>query len=116
MSHDSANRKGEPPLPVNWTSFGSSTGSCSSGTGTVYQPKNQSFVGFKQSMITPQDEQLMIGMGVPQYLCLDINQSLNRYLCFPPPSLSSILSTIQFLCIAFTASGHRNVSNPSNNC
>jgi len=49
---------GDSPFPVNSTSVGSMTGRFSSFSGTQ-----------------PQSSQYIIGIGVPQYLCLEISQS-----------------------------------------
>src|SRR3989338_4788171 len=52
--------RGEAPSPVSFTSSGRTTGRSLYGTGT-----------------TPQLSQYIIGIGQPQYLCLDMPQSLN---------------------------------------
>ena len=57
--------KGDFPLPVNLISIGRETGRSSSGT-----------------LTWPHFLQLIIGIGQPQYLCLDISQSLNLYVIF----------------------------------
>ncbi len=57
---------GESPRPVNSVTFGSSTGSCSSGTGT-----------------TPSIGQWIIGIGVPQYRWREMPQSFNRNCTVP---------------------------------
>ena len=49
--------------------FGRVTGSCSFGTGTT----------------VPQSSQWIIGMGAPQYLCRETNQSLSLYCTLGPP-------------------------------
>lgn len=60
LTHSWADCKGEAPLPVSEANLGSVTGSSSIGTGTG-----------------PQELQCTMGMGVPQYRCLEINQSLS---------------------------------------
>ena len=57
--------KGLLPLPVNLISIGSTTGRSLSGT-----------------LTWPHFLQLIIGIGQPQYRCLDISQSLNLYVIF----------------------------------
>ena len=52
---------GDSPAPVSATPSGSSTGNSFSGTGTG-----------------PQPEQRIIGIGVPQYRCLEMPQSRRR--------------------------------------
>ena len=49
--------------------FGRVTGSCAFGTGTT----------------VPQSSQWIIGMGAPQYLCRETNQSLSLYCTLGPP-------------------------------
>ena len=51
---------GDSPFPVNSTSVGSNTGRFSFFSGTI-----------------PQSSQYTTGIGHPQYLCLETNQSLN---------------------------------------
>lgn len=64
---------GDAPFPVRDGSFGNVTGNSSSGTATG-----------------PQDPQCTTGMGVPQYRCLDINQSLSLELVRWPPTFCSL--------------------------
>src|SRR5256714_11002395 len=59
---------GDPPRPVNCASRGSTTGSWSSGTGTV-----------------PSVGQYTMGMGVPQYRCREMSQSRSRYVTLGLP-------------------------------
>ena len=51
---------GDFPSGANSTLYGNSTGRSFSGTGTI-----------------PQSSQYTTGIGAPQYLCLETNQSLN---------------------------------------
>lgn len=60
LTHSCADHRGDAPLPVSEATFGSMTGSSSTGTGTG-----------------PHELQCTMGMGVPQYRCLEINQSLS---------------------------------------
>ena len=67
------------PLTEIVSSSGSSTGRLASETGTG-----------------PQFEQCIIGIGVPQYLCLEINQSLSLEDVQWPPILRFLSNSIDF--------------------
>ena len=58
--------------------------------------------------MTPHELQCIIGIGVPQNLCLDNSQSLSLYCMEPSPEFFSISEFIT----AFLASSPDNPSNP----
>src|SRR5688572_7259637 len=61
FTNDAASASGEPPLPLSWTSRGSTTGRFSSASGTM-----------------PHVSQYRTGMGAPQYRWRLIPQSRRR--------------------------------------
>lgn len=65
--------RGDAPFPLSEGSVGRVTGNISSGTATG-----------------PQEPQCTTGMGVPQYRCLDINQSRSFELVRCPPTFCSL--------------------------
>ena len=71
FTHSEADASGEPPLPVKEVMLGKVTGKSSKGTGTG-----------------PQAGQCTMGMGVPQYRCLETSQSFSLSLVTSPPTLS----------------------------
>ena len=73
LTQSCAASRGDAPFPVSDGSFGKVTGNSSSGTATG-----------------PQDPQCTTGMGVPQYRCLDISQSLSLELVRWPPTFCSL--------------------------
>lgn len=73
LTQSCAASSGDAPFPLKDGIFGSVTGNSSSGTATG-----------------PHDPQCTTGMGVPQYLCLDINQSLSLELVRWPPTFCSL--------------------------
>src|SRR3972149_2286264 len=79
------------PFP-NLTFSGSFTGKSFSGTGTM-----------------PQESQYMMGIGVPQYLCLETSQSLNLYCIFLRPFL---FDSNAFVTFSFASSEKRPLKNP----
>lgn len=69
FTHSEAVASGEPPLPVKDVMLGKVTGKSSRGTGTG-----------------PQAAQWTMGIGVPQYRCLEISQSFSLSLVTSPPT------------------------------
>lgn len=70
FTHSGAEASGEPPLPVKDGMLGKVTGRSSRGTGTG-----------------PQAGQWTMGIGVPQYRCLETSQSFSLLLVTCPPTL-----------------------------
>src|SRR6185503_11251025 len=75
LTHESMPANGDSPVPVGsyFLTFGKTTGKSSSGTATV-----------------PHFGQWIMGMGSPQYLCLENTQSRNLYLMEDLPNSSAI--------------------------
>lgn len=70
FTHSGAEASGEPPVPAKDVMLGKVTGKLSRGTGTG-----------------PQAGQWTMGIGVPQYRCLEISQSFSLSLVTCPPTL-----------------------------